>query len=116
VRRDPSSVGCARRPEDRALILAALTRLRQLACATRLVDPDAAAASTKLDRLVEMLRDLKAEGHRALVFSQFTTLLDQAREALEAAGIRSSRSTGARGCRSGWSRSTRSSAGTATRS
>ncbi|MFT5587698.1 MAG: superfamily II DNA or RNA helicase, partial [Cognaticolwellia sp.] len=68
-------------------ILAALTRLRQLACHPALVFPDDPTRSTKLDRLVETLVDLKAEGHRALVFSQFTTLLGFARQALEQVGL-----------------------------
>ncbi|TNE91933.1 MAG: hypothetical protein EP330_03760 [Deltaproteobacteria bacterium] len=74
--------------EERFQILAALTRLRQLACDARLVDPDAAVdGSSKLDRLVHLATDLRDGGHQALVFSQFTGLLGYARTALEEAGL-----------------------------
>jgi len=76
-------------PEQRRFqVLAAITRLRQLACHPRLVDPTSAVPSSKLRRLVEILEELRAEGHRALVFSQFTSHLALVREALDAAGIR----------------------------
>jgi len=74
---------------NRFQVLAALTRLRQLACHPGLVDPDEVGIpSTKVARLVHMLTDLKEEGHKALVFSQFTQLLGLARTAIEAAGLR----------------------------
>jgi superfamily II DNA or RNA helicase len=68
--------------------LAALTRLRQIACHPRLFEPSSAAASSKERALLRLLEDLRAEGHRALVFSQFTELLGLLRPALEAAGHR----------------------------
>ncbi|MBN1208208.1 MAG: DEAD/DEAH box helicase [Myxococcaceae bacterium] len=68
-------------------LLAALTRLRQLACHPRLVDPDAPLSSSKLERLLERVEELRAEGGRALIFSQFVRLLGLAREALEARGF-----------------------------
>ncbi|WP_427016264.1 DEAD/DEAH box helicase [Pseudarthrobacter sp. P1] len=43
--------------------------------------------SSKLDALLEQLADVVAEGHRALVFSQFTSFLAKAAERLDAAGI-----------------------------
>jgi SNF2 family DNA or RNA helicase len=68
-------------------LLAALTRLRQLACHPRLGDPDSALPSSKLERLLERVEELRSEGGRALIFSQFVRLLGLAREALEARGI-----------------------------
>jgi SNF2 family DNA or RNA helicase len=68
-------------------LLAALTRLRQLACHPRLGDPDSTLPSSKLERLVERVEELRAEGGRALIFSQFVQFLLLAREALEARGI-----------------------------
>ena len=68
-------------------VLSELTRLRQAACATRLVDENLDLGSSKLDRLMELLEELLDGGHRALVFSQFTQFLALARERLEAAGI-----------------------------
>ncbi|TPW74309.1 DEAD/DEAH box helicase [Schumannella soli] len=43
--------------------------------------------SAKLDALVEQLDELRSEGHRALVFSQFTSYLSLVRARLESAGI-----------------------------
>jgi SNF2 family DNA or RNA helicase len=69
-------------------ILAALTRLRLLCCHPRLVVKDSSAGSAKLAALVELLTELRDEGHRALVFSQFTSFLDLARPLLAQAGLR----------------------------
>jgi superfamily II DNA or RNA helicase len=69
-------------------VLAALTRLRQLACDARLVDPSFSGGSAKIVRAVELVNGLTAEGHRALVFSQFTGFLEKVRDALEAEGLR----------------------------
>ncbi len=68
-------------------MLAALTRLRLLACHPRLGDADSPLPSSKLERLLELVEELRAEGSRALIFSQFTRLLGLAREALEARGV-----------------------------
>ncbi|HJX62842.1 MAG TPA: C-terminal helicase domain-containing protein, partial [Polyangia bacterium] len=46
------------------------------------------AGSAKLAALVELLTELRDEGHRALVFSQFTSFLDLARPLLTQAGLR----------------------------
>jgi SNF2 family DNA or RNA helicase len=43
-------------------------------------------ASSKLRRLVELVEELRSEGHRALVFSQFTSHLALVREELDRAG------------------------------
>jgi superfamily II DNA or RNA helicase len=68
-------------------LLAALTRLRLLACHPRLGAPESTLPSSKLERLLELVEELRAEGSRALIFSQFVQLLALAREALEARGI-----------------------------
>ncbi|MBT3287034.1 MAG: DEAD/DEAH box helicase [Victivallales bacterium] len=68
-------------------ILASITRLRQICCHPMLVDEVFAAGSAKLDTLVEMLEEIVAGGHSALVFSQFTSMLDLVREALATAEI-----------------------------
>ncbi len=70
----------------RVAVLAALTRLRRLALSPALVD-GGPAVSAKLDALVEMLTEVTAEGHRALVFSQFTTYLRLAESRLRAERI-----------------------------
>ncbi|WP_236647356.1 DEAD/DEAH box helicase [Micromonospora sicca] len=74
--------------QHRFEIFRSLTLLRQASLDVTLVDPKhRAVPSTKLDVLAEQVSDLVAEGHRTLVFSQFTRFLDAARARLEAAGI-----------------------------
>ncbi|MDH3717672.1 MAG: DEAD/DEAH box helicase [Planctomycetota bacterium] len=73
--------------DQRFRILALLTRLRQLACHVGLIDEAWEGSSAKLDLLVETLQELREEGHRALVFSQFTSYLKFIRQALDDAGI-----------------------------
>jgi SNF2 family DNA or RNA helicase len=61
--------------------------LRLLASHPRLYDPRSQLASSKLTRLLELVDELRAEGQRALVFSQFTSHLALVREALDARAI-----------------------------
>jgi SNF2 family DNA or RNA helicase len=75
--------------KNRFEIFRSLTLLRQAALDVSLVDPKHhTVASTKLDVLADQVASLVAEGHRALVFSQFTRFLGAARQRLEAAGVR----------------------------
>ena len=74
-------------PDVRMMLLAALTRLRQLACHPRLVHPEAAASSAKLDELLRLVLEVHDNGSRALVFSQFRSFLDLAEPVLNAAGL-----------------------------
>ncbi len=67
--------------------LEALLRLRQAACHRGLLPGMTAPSSSKVDRLVEELEELASEGHRALVFSQWTSLLDRVEPHLERAGL-----------------------------
>jgi superfamily II DNA or RNA helicase len=67
--------------------LEALLRLRQAACHSALVPGREAAGSSKIDLLMESLDNVVAEQHKAIVFSQWTGLLDLAEPALDAAGI-----------------------------
>jgi SNF2 family DNA or RNA helicase len=70
------------------LVLEALLRLRQAACHPALIDSEREdLPSAKLDVLVEQLVELIDEQHKALVFSQFTSLLALVRKRLEEAGI-----------------------------
>ncbi|WP_188584847.1 DEAD/DEAH box helicase [Gordonia jinhuaensis] len=69
-------------------IFRSLTMLRQLSLHPGLVeDRHRQTTSAKVEFLVERLGELAAEGHRALVFSQFTGFLDLLRERLEHSGI-----------------------------
>jgi superfamily II DNA or RNA helicase len=65
-------------------VLEALLRLRQAACHPGLLDPKRRGeGSAKLDVLLEQLREVISEGHKALVFSQFTSLLGMVRDRLD---------------------------------
>ena len=69
-------------------VLEALLRLRQAACHPALVDPKRASdASAKLDLLLPRLVETIEEGHKALVFSQFTSFLALLRKRLDAQSI-----------------------------
>ncbi|MGC4091662.1 MAG: DEAD/DEAH box helicase [Polyangiaceae bacterium] len=85
---------------EAARALEALLRLRQAAChpallasAGMLDSPEARAATAedapnaKLDLLLDQLASLHVEGHKALVFSQFTGFLGLVRKALERRAI-----------------------------
>ncbi|MET0672729.1 MAG: DEAD/DEAH box helicase [Microbacterium pygmaeum] len=73
---------------NRFIVFRSLTLLRMLSLSPALVDPDHAdIASSKLDALVEHLREVAAEGHRALVFSHFTSFLSQVGARLEHEGL-----------------------------
>jgi SNF2 family DNA or RNA helicase len=67
-------------------VLAEITRLRQACCNPSLVYPDIAIESTKLSTFLEIAAELKENGHRALVFSQFVTHLSIVRKAMDKAG------------------------------
>ncbi|TVS20616.1 MAG: helicase SNF2 [Planctomycetaceae bacterium] len=65
-------------------VLEALLRLRQAACHPGLLDEKRAGdPSAKLEVLMEHLREVIDEGHKALVFSQFTSLLALVRRTLD---------------------------------
>lgn len=67
--------------------LEALLRLRQAACHRALVPGQSAPSSSKLDVLCDALEEVTADGHKALVFSQWTGLLDLAEPHLRQRGI-----------------------------
>ena len=76
-------------------VLEALLRLRQIACHQGLVDPELAAQrSAKLDVLGELLEPIVAARQKAIVFSQFTRLLDIVGADLDARGVRHARLDG----------------------
>jgi superfamily II DNA or RNA helicase len=68
-------------------ILAQLTRLRRAACDPRLVSPELKLVGAKVQAFGELAAELTANGHKALVFSQFVDFLALLREPLDAAGI-----------------------------
>ena len=72
---------------ERMQVLAALTRLRQAACDAALLPNGPEAPSGKLEVLLDALETVADEGGRALVFSQWTSLLNRVEPRLEAAGL-----------------------------
>ena len=73
--------------KSRMHILEALLRLRQAACAPALIDGNSDSNSAKLELLMSELRDVVEAGHRALVFSQFTSFLALVRRELDDARL-----------------------------
>jgi SNF2 family DNA or RNA helicase len=68
-------------------VLTALLRLRQACCDLRLLNIETNAPSAKVDALLELLGEAVDGGHRTLVFSQFTSMLDIIVPSLDEAGI-----------------------------
>lgn len=76
-------------PQQRQFkVLAAITRLRQLACHPKLCEPQSIAPSAKLEALLQLIDELRDGGRRALVFSQFTEHLALVRESLDEMGLK----------------------------
>ena len=72
---------------SRIAVLEALLRLRQAACHPGLIDAGRIdESSAKLDTLLEQLGEVLDEGHKVLVFSQFTSFLAILRRKLDAQG------------------------------
>ncbi len=71
------------------MVLEALLRLRQAACHPGLIDKKRVdEPSAKLDTLLARLSEVIDEGHKALVFSQFTSFLDIVRKRLDKDSVR----------------------------
>lgn len=86
------TVGAAEGQTDerkRFTIFAQLMKLRRACCSASLADPQLGAGipSSKLTALLEKMDELKENGHRALIFSQFTDHLHLIQSALEEKGI-----------------------------
>jgi SNF2 family DNA or RNA helicase len=67
--------------------LEALLRLRQACCHSALIPGQDAEGSSKIALLMESLEAVIAEGHKALIFSQWTSLLDLTEPHLQDANI-----------------------------
>ena len=69
-------------------VLEGLLRLRQAACHPALIDREKSGLdSAKFDILLPMIDEMISEGHKGLIFSQFTSYLALLRKELEARGI-----------------------------
>ncbi|SMX95159.1 Superfamily II DNA or RNA helicase, SNF2 family [Brevibacterium sp. 239c] len=74
--------------KQRFIVFRSLTLLRMLALDPRIVDGEhEGVPSSKLAALMERLEDVVAEGHRSIVFSQFTSFLTKIAEDLDHRGI-----------------------------
>jgi SNF2 family DNA or RNA helicase len=67
--------------------LEALLRLRQASCHVGLLPGRSAESSSKIRLLMETLEEVLAEGHRALIFSQWTSMLNLIEPHLRKASI-----------------------------
>lgn len=70
-------------------ILAFLTRLRQICCDPSLCYENYKGESSKLELCMELVNEAIDGGHKVLLFSQFTSMLDIIREQFEKNGISS---------------------------
>ena len=74
--------------KSKIMVLEALLRLRQAACHPGLIDiKRSGEPSAKLEALLEQLREVLDAGHKALVASQFTSLLRIVRDRLDSEGV-----------------------------
>ena len=81
----PAKAGTAER--NRIEVLAELMRLRELCCDPRLVYEDYTGPSAKLATIVELVGNVADAGHKALVFSQFTSYLSLIAHELQMRGL-----------------------------
>ncbi len=73
--------------QKRIQVLAQITRLRQACCNPALLAPELKIPSSKLKVFNELVDELLANGHKALVFSQFVRHLSLVRQALDDKGV-----------------------------
>lgn len=73
--------------KNRTTILSNLTRLREICCAPSLVYTNYTSANSKMEALMELVRSCLDGGHRILIFSQFTRMLDLIEKQLEQEAI-----------------------------
>ena len=71
-----------------AHVLSLLTRLRELACEPRLFLDNVKTPNTKLDKLMEIVDEKIEDGHKMLIFSQFTSMFEFIQERLDKKGIK----------------------------
>ena len=76
-------------------ILAQLMRLRQLCCDPSLIYENYTEGSAKTDTCIDLVKGAVGSGHKVLLFSQFTSMLDILKSRLDELGISSYMLTGA---------------------
>lgn len=67
--------------------LAMITQLRMAACSAMMVKKGWAGGTSKLDVFCDLVSEICTSGNRVLVFSQFTSFLEMAKNALERRGL-----------------------------
>jgi superfamily II DNA or RNA helicase len=69
--------------QGRMVVLAALTRMRQICCDPALIYDNYNGGSAKLDACMELIESSMESGHRMLLFSQFTSMMEIIAERLD---------------------------------
>ncbi len=77
----------SRNDVSRVVMLSMITKLRQICCDPSLVYPEYQGNSAKTDSAVELIETAAEAGHKILLFSQFTSMLDIIRKKLIERGI-----------------------------
>lgn len=75
--------------------LALLTRLRQLCCNPSLFIDDYNGSATKMNLAISLIKESAESGHKLLLFSQFTSMLDKLAKEVDLLGIPYLKLTGA---------------------
>jgi SNF2 family DNA or RNA helicase len=78
----------AGRQSNNMQVLAEITKLRQLSCNIKLIEPDTKITSSKLQLLQSVLEEILENNHQVLIFSQFVSHLALIRESLDESGIK----------------------------
>lgn len=73
--------------KDKIRILAELTKIRQLCCDPSLILENYTGGSAKREAVLDLIRSAMDGGHRMLVFSQFTSMLELLEEDLKKENI-----------------------------
>ncbi len=81
------SVEAAGKNVNKVVVLSMLTKLRQICCEPQLVYPDYDGNSAKLEACLDLVRTATAAGHKVLIFSQFTSMLEILRTRFVGEGI-----------------------------
>ena len=71
------------KPDNKIQILAELTKLREICCDPALLYENYRSDSAKMTTCMEVIENAIEGGHRILLFSQFTTMLDRIAAELE---------------------------------
>lgn len=87
LRRNAERIMLEAKPTERLKVLAEITKLRMAACNVNLVDNELNLKSSKTDAFLQIVEDLTENGHRALVFSQFTSELALLKKVLDKKNI-----------------------------